>query len=157
MKLMEEVKVTPDDLREVRASHILVSTEAQAKNILQELRQGADFASLAKDLRRNPVCAAKGGDLGYFSTGSMVESFDKAAFGLKPGELSGIIQTQFGYHILKVTDFRLRKFPGAKEEIEKTGPARQTGENFPPLVCRCPEQGEDRDPQSHPDRPRLEV
>ena len=119
MKLMEEVKVTPDDLREVRASHILVSTEAQAKDILQQIRKGADFAALAREYSRDPGSAAKGGDLGYFSTGSMVEAFDKAAFGLKPGEVSGIIKTQFGYHVLKVIDSRLRKFPGAKEEIEK--------------------------------------
>ena len=119
MKLMEEVKVTPDDLREVRASHILVSSEAEARDILQQLRDGADFASLARKYSLDPGSARKGGDLGYFSTGSMVESFDKAAFGLKPGEVSGIIQTQFGYHIIKVTDSRLRKFPGAKGEIEQ--------------------------------------
>ncbi len=115
MKLMEEVKLTPDDLREVRASHILVSTEAQAKAILQELRSGADFAVLAKKYSLDTGSARKGGDLGYFSSGTMVEQFEKAAFGLKPGEISGIIRTQFGYHILKVTDSRLRQFPQAKK------------------------------------------
>jgi parvulin-like peptidyl-prolyl isomerase len=119
MKLMEEVKVTPDDLREVRASHILVKTEAEAKDLLQQINKGADFASLAKKYSQDPGSAAKGGDLGYFSTGSMVEAFEKTAFSLKPGEVSGLIQTPFGYHILKVTDSRLRKFPGAKGEIEQ--------------------------------------
>ncbi|MDD5593727.1 MAG: peptidylprolyl isomerase [Candidatus Margulisbacteria bacterium] len=118
-KMQEEIRVTPDDLREVRASHILITTEAEAKNILQELRQGADFAALAKKYSRDPGSAAKGGDLGYFSAGNMVEAFEKAAFALKPGETSGIIKTPFGYHILKVTDSRLRKFPGvADKDIE---------------------------------------
>jgi parvulin-like peptidyl-prolyl isomerase len=115
-KMQEEVVLTPDDLREVRASHILVSTEAAAKDILQQLRGGAKFAALAKEYSLDSSTAPKGGDLGYFSTGMMVEAFDKAAFSLKPGEMSGIIQTPFGYHILMVTDSRLRKFPGANDQ-----------------------------------------
>lgn len=119
MKLREEVRVTPDDLREVRASHILVTSEAEAKMLLGKIKGGADFAALAKQYSKDPGSAAKGGDLGYFPTGTMVEPFEKAAFSLKPGEVSGIVQSPFGYHIIKVADSRLRKFPGAEKDIEK--------------------------------------
>ncbi|HVN67090.1 MAG TPA: peptidylprolyl isomerase, partial [Candidatus Sulfotelmatobacter sp.] len=110
-KLREEVKVSPDDLREIQASHILLSDEATAKLVLGKIRSGADFAALAKQYSRDPGSAAKGGALGYFATGSMVPAFEKAAFALKVGEISGIVQTPFGYHLIKVTDSRLRKFP----------------------------------------------
>lgn len=129
MKLMEEVKVTPDDLREVRASHILVSSEAQAKELLAELKGGADFAALARKNSLDPGSARKGGDLGFFAPGTMVEQFDKAAFGLKAGETSGIVQTQFGYHILRVTDSRLRRFPAAKDLSIEQAALREKQQN----------------------------
>lgn len=118
MKLREEVKVTPDDLREIRASHILLSTEADAKLVQDKLKQGIDFAALAKQYSSDAGTAAKGGDLGYFTTGMMVPDFDKAAFALKVGEVSGIVKTQFGFHIIKLIDSRLRKFPGKVKDIE---------------------------------------
>lgn len=117
-KLREEVRVMPDDLREVRAGHILVTSEAEAKMLLGKIKGGADFAALAKQYSKDPGSASKGGDLGYFSTGTMVEPFEKAAFSLKPGEVSGVVQSPFGYHIIKVVDSRLRKFPGAGKNIE---------------------------------------
>jgi len=119
MKLYEEVKVTPDDLREVQASHILLSDEATARLVLGQVKSGANFASLAKKYSRDPGSASQGGSLGYFTTGTMVPAFDKAAFALKVGEVSGIVQSPFGYHIIKVTDSRLRKFPGGGKEIEQ--------------------------------------
>ena len=119
MRLREEVKVTPDDLREVKASHILLSTEAEAKLILDKVKGGEDFAALAKQYSLDAISAAKGGDVGYFSTGSMVEPFEAAAFSLKKGETSGIVKSQFGYHIIRVADSRLRKFPGPEKDIEK--------------------------------------
>ena len=90
-------------MSKVRASHILVKTEAEAKDILEELKNGASFGDLAKD---RSLCPSKkrGGDLGFFSRGKMVREFEKAAFALKKGELSDVVKTQFGYHILKVTD-----------------------------------------------------
>jgi foldase protein PrsA len=119
MKLREEVRVTPDDLKELRVNHILVSTESEAKNLLEEIKKGTDFSALAKKYSRDPGSAGKGGDLGYITSLSMVEPFDKAAFALKVGQVSGIVQSPFGYHIIKVMDSRLRKFPGAEKDSEK--------------------------------------
>lgn len=86
----------------VKASHILVSTLDDARNILSELKKGGDFAEFAK---KHSLCPSSknGGDLGFFSKGQMVGEFENAAFSLKPGEISGPVKTQFGYHIIKVT------------------------------------------------------
>lgn len=119
IKLREEVRLTPDDLREVRTSHILVSTEAEAKTLLIKVKSGSDFALLAKQFSQDPGSAPRGGDLGYFSTGMMVVPFEKAAFALKAGEISNVVKTPFGYHIIKIADSRLRKIPAAKQDIEK--------------------------------------
>ncbi len=100
---------------QIRASHILLKVEPdatpevkqakykQAEEILSELKAGADFAEVART-RSDCPSSAKGGDLGYFGRGSMVPAFEEAAFALKPGEMSGIVETRFGYHIIKVTD-----------------------------------------------------
>ncbi len=118
-KLREEVRVLPDDLREVRASHILVTGEAEARALLDKIRGGADFAALARQYSKDPGSSVKGGDLGYFTTGMMVEPFEKAAFALKPGEVSGIVQSPFGYHIIKLADSRLRKISDQEALREK--------------------------------------
>jgi peptidyl-prolyl cis-trans isomerase C len=88
---------------QVRASHILVKSEDEAKKILEQLKKGGDFAKMAKAKSVDSGSAQNGGDLGFFSKGQMVPEFDKAAFSLKEGELSGPVKTQFGYHIIKVT------------------------------------------------------
>lgn len=119
MKLREEVRVVPDDLREVRASHILVTNEATARMLLERLKKGENFAALAKEYSKDAGSASKGGDLGYFTAGNMVEPFEKAAFSLKPGEVSGIVQTPFGYHIIKLADSRMRKFSVPDSQIEQ--------------------------------------
>jgi len=118
-KVRGGVKVTPDDMREIRASHILVSGEAEAKDLLARVRKGEDFAVLARKYSEDPGSAVKGGDLGYFTTGRMVEPFEKAAFALKINEISDIVKTPFGYHIIKLTDTRLRKIVGEEKDIEK--------------------------------------
>jgi len=86
----------------MRASHILVEKQSQALKILEELKAGADFKDLAK---KYSICPSgkKGGDLGQFNRGQMVREFEQAAFSLKQGEISGLIKTQFGYHIIKRT------------------------------------------------------
>lgn len=95
---------------EVHVAHILVrsgvdkeAAKAKAEAILKELKNGADFATLAKEKSDDPGSAAKGGDLGNFGRGKMVKSFEDAAFALKKsGDLSEIVESQFGFHILKL-------------------------------------------------------
>ena len=91
--------------KEVRARHILVETEDEAKAILAELKKGADFAELAKEKSKDPG-AAEGGDLGYFTKDQMVPEFAEVAFKLEKGQMSDPVKTQFGWHIIKVEDKR---------------------------------------------------
>jgi peptidyl-prolyl cis-trans isomerase C len=88
----------------VRASHILVETEEDGNFILAKLKEGGDFAKLAAEYSKDKSSAGNGGDLGFFSRGRMVPEFEEAAFSLEIGEISGLVKTQFGYHIIKVTD-----------------------------------------------------
>lgn len=87
----------------VRASHLLVQTEAEAKQLRQEIQDGASFADVARRVSSCPS-GANGGDLGFFGPGQMVKEFDQAAFSLPVGTLSEPIKTQFGWHLLVVTD-----------------------------------------------------
>jgi peptidyl-prolyl cis-trans isomerase C len=96
---------------EVHARHILVPTEEEAKQALDKLKNGEDFAKLAGELSKDPGSGKEGGDLGYFTKDRMVKEFGDAAFALKPGETSGIVKTQFGYHIIKVEDRRTKPIP----------------------------------------------
>jgi len=87
-----------------RASHILVSTQQEAKEVLERLKQpGADFSSIAKEVSIDPS-KSNGGDLGYFTEGQMIPDFESACFKLEVGQTSDIVKTQFGYHIIKLTD-----------------------------------------------------
>ncbi|MFQ5645306.1 MAG: SurA N-terminal domain-containing protein [bacterium] len=94
---------------QVKASHILFKTadkekvKAKAEEVLKKIRQGKDFAEMAKKYSEDTT-AKDGGDLGYFQRGVMVSEFDRAAFAMKKGEVSDLIKTSFGYHIIKVTD-----------------------------------------------------
>jgi peptidyl-prolyl cis-trans isomerase C len=90
---------------EVRASHLLVDTEQEAIDCRQEILDGKSFAEVAKRVSKCPS-SSQGGDLGYFTRGRMVPQFDKVAFDLPAGELSQPVQTQFGWHLLTVTDRR---------------------------------------------------
>ena len=90
---------------QIRASHILMKSEAEAKEVEKQLKGGAKFEELAKQHSIDGA-AAKGGDLGWFGKGSMLPDFEKVAFGLKEGETSGIVKTKFGYHIIKLTGKR---------------------------------------------------
>jgi peptidyl-prolyl cis-trans isomerase D len=97
---------------QVRASHILLKTEGkddaavkkQAEELLAKLKAGADFAELAKQKSEDEASAKKGGDLDYFGRGQMVPEFDSVAFSLEPGQMSDLVKTQYGYHIIKVVD-----------------------------------------------------
>ncbi|SPD75115.1 PpiC-type peptidyl-prolyl cis-trans isomerase [uncultured Desulfobacterium sp.] len=100
---------------QVRASHILIKVDAKAdeaqraqarkkiEEIQQRIKKGEDFAALAKELSQCPS-AAKGGDLGYFSRGQMTKPFEDAAFAMAPGEVSNIVETDFGFHLIKIAD-----------------------------------------------------
>lgn len=88
---------------QVRASHLLVDTKEEALKLREEILGGKDFADVAAAVSKCPS-GGVGGDLGYFTKGMMVPEFDKAAFTLEVGELSEPVQTQFGWHLLIVTD-----------------------------------------------------
>ena len=90
-------------MAEVRASHLLVQTEAEAKELREEILNGRDFADVAAEVSLCPS-GANGGDLGFFGRGVMVREFEEAAFSMNVGDLSEPIQTQFGWHLLKLTD-----------------------------------------------------
>ena len=105
---------------EARARHILVETEAKAKDIFEKIAHGEDFARMAKEFSKDTGSKEEGGDLGYFSRGQMVPQFEEAAFKLKPGEMSQPVQSQFGWHIIKLEDKRQRgapPFDSIKERI----------------------------------------
>ncbi|HTV36869.1 MAG TPA: peptidylprolyl isomerase [Xanthobacteraceae bacterium] len=106
----EAVKQMPTE-EEVRARHILVATEDEAKDIEAQLKKGADFATLAKEKSKDPSGAANGGDLGYFTKDQMVPEFAAAAFKLDKGQISDPVHTQFGWHIIKVEDKRIKPTP----------------------------------------------
>jgi peptidyl-prolyl cis-trans isomerase D len=115
---------------QVRASHILLKTEgkdekavqAQAEEILKQVKApGADFAALAKKYSEDDSNSANGGDLDYFGRGRMVAEFEQAAFGMKAGEISNVVKTAFGFHIIKVVDNqpeKTRPLAELKAEIE---------------------------------------
>ena len=104
-----EQYTTPE---QVRASHILLKTEgktdadvkAKAEAILKQAKAGADFAELAKKNSEDESNAKNGGDLDYFGRGRMVPEFDQAVFAMQPGQISDLVKTQYGYHIIKLVD-----------------------------------------------------
>ena len=114
----------------VRASHILIATaenadaatkaqaKAKAEQILKDLKAGKDFAALARQHSQDPGSAVNGGDLGFFQQGQMVGPFNDAAFSLKPGATSDLVETQFGYHIIRVAE----KQPARTVPLEEVRP-----------------------------------
>jgi peptidyl-prolyl cis-trans isomerase C len=109
-KVYDEASKQITGEQEVHARHILVETEDQAKEIIAELKKGADFAELAKKKSKDPG-ASDGGDLGFFTKDQMVPEFSAAAFALEPGKISDPVKSQFGWHVIKVEEKRARKAP----------------------------------------------
>jgi peptidyl-prolyl cis-trans isomerase C len=117
---------------QVRASHILIKVDPKAnetrktearkeiEKIQEKLRQGEDFAALAKEFSQGPT-SVRGGDLNYFRRGQMAKPFEDVAFGLKPGEVSDIVETKFGYHLIKVTDKKPEGTIAYEDVKEKIG------------------------------------
>jgi peptidyl-prolyl cis-trans isomerase D len=117
---------------QARAAHILVSVpagsdqamraakRAQADKLLSEAKSGKDFAALAREFSDDKASAVNGGDLGSFTRGTMVPAFEQVAFGLKPGEISGVVESQFGYHIIKLITYheaQVRPLAEVRDEI----------------------------------------
>ncbi|MBI5483189.1 MAG: peptidylprolyl isomerase [Deltaproteobacteria bacterium] len=146
-EIVPKVKVAEEDIRafytqnpdkfsrseSIKASHILIGVDSgaaadekkkaaeKAAKLRKELAGGADFAALAKG---NSTCPSsqQGGDLGFFGKGQMVPAFENAAFSLKPGEISDVVETQFGYHIIKLTEKKAAEtisFKEAQPRIEE--------------------------------------
>ncbi len=118
---------------QIKASHILIKVDSQAdeskktearkkiEEIQDKIKKGSDFAALAKESSQCPS-SANGGDLGLFGHGQMAKPFEDAAFSLAPGEVSGIVETSFGYHLIKLTDKKPREtvtYKDAKANIQK--------------------------------------
>jgi len=123
MSFFEEHKSDYDQPEMVKASHILVETEEKAKEIKKKLAEGADFAELARSESTDPMSAAEGGDLGFFARGRMVAEFEKAAFAMSPGQTSAPVKSEYGYHIIRVTDRKdahEATFDDVKDDIERT-------------------------------------
>lgn len=130
-------------LEKVKASHILIMVDAEAdektreerrayaETILEEVRAGKDFAELARAKSDDKASAVKGGNLGYFTRGSMVKPFEDAAFSMNPGDTSGLVETTFGYHIIRVMEYTepgVRSLEDAIDEVKeglRTDKARQ--------------------------------
>src|ERR1700722_2809048 len=119
-KVYEDASKQITGEQEVRARHILVETEDEAKAVAEELKKGADFAEGAKK-KSNDRGASDGGDLGFFTKDQMVPEFSAVAFALEPGKISDPVKSQFGWHIIKVEEKRNRKppeFDQVKGQIE---------------------------------------
>jgi peptidyl-prolyl cis-trans isomerase C len=128
-EIKEFYEKNPDQFSGVRASHILIRPdgfdEASKKkareateDVLKQARSGADFAELARK-HSSDGSAQQGGDLGFFTKGSMVPEFSKAAFALQPGQISDVVETQFGYHIIKVAERKDIPMAEATEKIRQ--------------------------------------
>ncbi|MFC4669231.1 peptidylprolyl isomerase [Seohaeicola nanhaiensis] len=103
---------------EFNASHILLETEEAAKEVREEIEKGADFAEVAKEKSTGPS-GPSGGELGWFSAGDMVPEFSAAVEAMEPGQVSEPVQTQFGWHIIKLNEKRRAKAPALEEVSEE--------------------------------------
>lgn len=128
-KVLEKISPKDDEVKKyyedhkkdffnAKASHILVDSEKEAKEIKKELDNGADFSKLAKEKSKDPSAKENGGNLGEFNESTMVEEFTKAVQDMAPGEISKPVKSQFGYHIIKLDEKSPRGFDEVKNEIK---------------------------------------
>jgi peptidyl-prolyl cis-trans isomerase C len=110
----ETVKSIPSE-QEVRARHILVENEDEAKTVAGRVKGGEDFAKVAGEVSKDPGSKTDGGDLGFFTKDRMVEPFAEAAFKLEPGQISDPVKSQFGWHVIKVEEKRAKPAPTFEE------------------------------------------
>lgn len=109
--LFDEKYAATEPGKEYNAAHILVATEDEAKSIKADLDGGADFAAIAKEKSTDRGSAAAGGDLGWFGVGMMVKPFEDAVIAMKAGETSAPVQSQFGWHVIRLTEVRTAAKP----------------------------------------------
>lgn len=118
----EEIKahyeINSEDLIEINASHILLGSEEEALSVIEKLNSGENFADLAKNQSLHSVSAVNGGNLGYFGKGMMIPEFEEVAFKLDEGEISNVIKTEVGYHVIKVQD-KKESFDELQDKIIK--------------------------------------
>ncbi|MFN3233492.1 MAG: peptidylprolyl isomerase [Alphaproteobacteria bacterium] len=130
---------TPSE--EVKARHILVETEEEAESVIAQLDEGADFAGLAAEKSIGPS-AERGGDLGYFGEGTMVEPFSDAAFALETGAYSSSpVQSEFGWHVIMIEDKRMSSAPPL-EEVEPEIRRREMGNVYEEIVAAMRENAD---------------
>ena len=113
-----ELAKQDENVEEVQARHILVATEGEAETVIKRLEKGEGFAALAGELSLGPS-ASRGGDLGYFLAEEMVQAFSDAAFALRPGELSVPVETEFGWHVIRLEDRRVVPPPSFEDLSEQ--------------------------------------
>jgi peptidyl-prolyl cis-trans isomerase C len=118
-KLYDETVKSIAPEAEVRARHILVENEDDAKKAYQRVKGGEDFAKVAEELSKDPGSKAEGGDLGFFSKDRMVEPFAEAAFKLEPGQIAEPVKSQFGWHVIKLEEKRNKPVPSFEETKEQ--------------------------------------
>jgi peptidyl-prolyl cis-trans isomerase C len=114
-KLYDETVKTMTPDAELRARHILVDNEDDAKKAYQRVKGGEDFAKVAGELSKDPGSKTDGGDLGFFTKDRMVEAFADAAFKMEPGQISEPVKSQFGWHVIKVEEKRNKPVPAFEE------------------------------------------
>ncbi len=107
-----------ENVEEVQARHILVATQGEAETVIKRLEKGEGFAALAGELSLGPS-ASRGGNLGYFLAEEMVQAFSDAAFALQPGELSAPVETEFGWHVIRLEDRRVVPPPSFEDLSEQ--------------------------------------
>ncbi|NQV79794.1 MAG: peptidylprolyl isomerase [Alphaproteobacteria bacterium] len=134
-KLYEEFVAANPPAEQIRASHILVEAKEDAQAIAAEVRGGADFAEVARRESTGPSASA-GGDLGFFEKGQMVATFSEVAFGLELNETSDPVQTQFGWHVIKLTD-RRQAPPPALDEVREELTKQLTNEIVQEVLVRA--------------------
>jgi peptidyl-prolyl cis-trans isomerase C len=119
-KLYNESVAKTQPEEEVRARHILVKTEEEAKDVIKKVKGGADFEKLAREISIDPSAKTNGGDLEYFTKGQMVAEFSDAAFKLNKGQITDApVKSQFGFHVIRVEDKRKKPVPKYEEVKEQ--------------------------------------